>query len=391
MRVRPFSIQISDAALSELKARLAQTRWPNASTDAEWRYGASLRYMQEIVDYWQTEFDWRAQEDSINRFSQFHADVDNVKIHFIHERGSGPQPLPLVITHGWPGSFVEMLELIPLLTDPAAHGAQAEDSFDVVVPSIPGYGFSSYPNPPGMNAFRIAELWVQLMKGLGYSRFGAQGGDWGANVATCLGLLFPASLIGLHLNYIPGSFKPFLGPAGPDLSEAENGFVQAQESWLQAEGGYGHLQATKPQTLAFGLNDSPAGLAAWIIEKFRDWGDCDGDVEKRFTKDELLTNVMIYWTTQTIYSSAQLYFEGRERPLHFKRGERVETPCAIAKFKTEAPFPPCEWVERGYNVQRWTEFPVGGHFAAMEEPQLLAEDIRTFFRPLRKSLSLKEA
>lgn len=385
MRVQPFSINISEHTLSDLTARLAQTRWPDTITDSGWSYGADVNYMKEIVDYWQVQFDWRAQERAINQFRQFRTEVDGSTIHFIHELGRGPQPLPLVITHGWPGSFVEMLKIIPPLTDPGSYGGVAEDSFDVVVPSLPGYGFSDPPTESGMNAFEIAELWVQLMNGLGYSRFGAQGGDWGASVSTCLGLRRPANLLGLHLNYIPGSYKPFPGSATPSLSEAETTFLRAQEEWLQAEGGYGHVQATKPQTLAFGLNDSPAGLAAWIIEKFRDWSDCGGDVERRFTKDELLTNVMIYWTTQTIHSSMRLYYEGRQRPLHFREGESVQTPCAVARFLKEAPFPPREWVERGYNVQRWTEFPQGGHFAAMEEPDLLVADIRTFFRPLRQS------
>jgi pimeloyl-ACP methyl ester carboxylesterase len=342
--------------------------------------------MKEIVDYWQTRFDWRTQETALNEFRHFRADVDGSTIHFIHERGRGPQPMPLVITHGWPGSFVEMLKIIPQLTDPASHGGDAEDSFDVVVPSLPGYGFSSRPAQPGMNAFRIAELWVNLMAGLGYNRFAAQGGDWGASVTTCLGLKHSANLFGLHLNYIPGSYKPFLGSGAHALSTTETAFLEAEANWSHVEGGYGHAQATKPQTLAFGLNDSPAGLAAWIIEKFRGWSDCNGDVEKRFTKDELLTNVMIYWTTETIHSSMRLYYEARGRPLHFKNGESVQSPCAVAKFLKEAPFPPREWIERGYNLQRWTEFPTGGHFAAMEEPGLLAEDIRAFFRPLRRAL-----
>lgn len=383
MRVRPFSINVPASTLSDLKARLAQTRLPDAISDSDWTYGASLEYMKEIVDYWQTQFDWRVQEKALNQFRQFHADIDGLSVHFIHERGLGSQPLPLVITHGWPGSFVEMLKLIPQLTDPASHGAAADDSFDVIVPSMPGYGFSNPATKPGINAFRIAELWVQLMNGLGYSRFGAQGGDWGASVGTCLGLMYPENLMGLHLNYIPGSYKPFLGSGTRGLSETETKFLQAQENWSQAEGGYGHVQATKPQTLAFGLTDSPAGLAAWIIEKFRDWSDCDGDVERCFSKDELLTNVMIYWTTQTIHSSMRLYYEARKRPLHFKAGEKVRAPCGVARFSKEAPFPPREWVERGYNVQRWSEFPVGGHFAAMEEPESLAADIRAFFRPLR--------
>lgn len=386
MDAKPFAIHIPETTLSDLQKRLGQTRWLDEIAGSDWSYGANLNYMREIVDYWQTRFDWRAQEKIINGFSQFRADVDGLAIHFIHERGKGPQAIPLVITHGWPGSFVEMLKVIPHLTDPVAYGGAAEDSFDVVVPSLPGYGFSDRATEIGMNAFRIAELWVQLMDGLGYRRFGAQGGDWGASVGTCLGLMSPAKLIGLHLNYIPGSFKPNVGSDSRSLSAAETAFLAAQDDWSQTEGGYGHVQATKPQTLAFGLNDSPVGLAAWIIEKFRDWSDCDGEVERRFTKDELLTNVMIYWTTQTINSSMRLYYEARRRPLHFKEGESVRAPCAVARFLKEAPFPPREWIERGYNVQRWTEIASGGHFAAMEEPDLLVEDIRAFFRPLRQSV-----
>lgn len=386
MDVQHFRIHIPEETLSDLKARLRQTRWPDSIAGSAWTYGASLNYMKEIVDYWTDQFDWRAQEKAINKFNHFLAEVEGSSIHFIHERGRGPKPIPLVITHGWPGSFVEMLKVVPRLTDPASHRGDPLDSFDVVVPSLPGYGFSSRPKQSGMNTFRIAELWVQLMNGLGYSRFAAQGGDWGASVTTCLGLRYSEALIGLHLNYIPGSYKPLLGSGSPKLSATETAFLEAQENWLRAEGGYGHAQATKPQTLAFGLNDSPAGLASWIVEKFHGWSDCDGEVERRFTKDELLTNIMIYWTTQTIHSSMRLYYEARERPVHFNEGEFVQSPCAIAKFLREAPFPPREWIERGYNIQRWTEFPTGGHFAAMEEPDLLVEDIRAFFRPLRQSL-----
>lgn len=383
MDVQPFALHTPDSVLSDLKHRLTNTRWPDEIPGTNWSYGADLTYMKELADYWLTQFDWRAQENAINALSHFRADVGGFGIHFIHERGRGPEVLPLVITHGWPGSFLEMLKIIPRLTDPKSFGGDARDAFDVVVPSLPGYGFSDRPTKSGMNVFHIAELWAQLMRGLGYNRFGAQGGDWGASVSTVLGLTCPENLVGLHLNYIPGSYKPFLGPQSRSLSEAERGFLNDQDTWLQTDGGYGHLQATKPQTLAFGLNDSPVGLAAWIVEKFRDWGDCDGEVERRFTKDELLSNVMIYWITQTIHSSARLYYEGRQRPLHFKEGELVRAPCAVARFEKEAPFPPRDWVERGYNVQRWTEFPTGGHFAAMEEPDLLVDDIRAFFRPLR--------
>ena len=383
MNIQSFIIRVPQPVLDDLRLRLARTRWPDEIADSGWEYGAGLTYLKALVRYWQTDFNWREQEIALNTFAHFRAEVDGLGIHFIHERGRGPRPLPLIITHGWPGSFAEMLKIIPLLTDPGTHGGDAADSFDVVVPSMPGYGFSDRPSQSGMNAFVIADLWAQLMAGLGYNRFGAQGGDWGASVATCLGLNHAANLIGLHLNYIPGSYKPYLGAGARELSGPERDFVEEQERWWQQEGGYAHVQGTTPQTLACGLNDSPAGLAAWIVEKFRAWSDCEGEVERRFTRDELLTNITIYWITETIHSSARLYYEARKRPLHFNQGEGVKVPCAVARFLKEAPFPPRAWVERSYNIERWTEMPVGGHFAALEEPNLLVEDIRAFFRPLR--------
>jgi pimeloyl-ACP methyl ester carboxylesterase len=382
MDMQPFEVHIPQATLDDLHERLAHTRWPDTIAGSGWGYGSDLAYMQELTSYWREQFDWRAQERAINQFRHFRAVVDGLGVHFIHARGAGPNPLPLIITHGWPGSFVEMLKILPMLTDPAAHGADPADAFDVVVPSLPGYGFSDRPSQPAMHTFRIAELWVGLMHGLGYRRFGAQGGDWGANVTTVLGLAHSDELLGIHLNYIPGSFRPHLPPGTP-LSAAEQAFLEDRERWSQDEGGYGHIQATRPQTLAYGLNDSPAGLAAWIVEKFRAWSDCDGQVERRFTKDELLTNVTIYWATETIHSSARLYYEARRQPLLLGPGERVAAPCGVARFPHEAPVPPREWVERGYDIRRWTEMPRGGHFAAMEEPELLAEDIRAFFRPMR--------
>ena len=384
MKAEPFKIQIPQAALDDLQDRLSKTRWPDQISDSAWEYGVDLKYMKELIGYWQSDFDWRTQEQAINAFDQYRANIDGTNIHFIHEPGRGPNPLPLVITHGWPGSFVELLKIIPLLTNPAAHGASAGDSFDVVVPSLPGYGFSERPAEKGMNVFRIAQIWCQLMESLGYSRFGAQGGDWGASVATTLGLAYPKQIIGLHLNYIPGSFRPHLDSASAELSRAEQEFLEGQSHWDQTEGGYGHVQRTTPQTLAYSLNDSPAGLASWIVEKFRLWSDCEGELDQRFTRDELLTNVCIYWLTETINSSMRLYYEGRLRPLHFNAGQRVSVPCAVARFAKEAPFPPREWVERGYNVQRWTEIQTGGHFAAMEEPNLLVDDIRMFFRRFRQ-------
>jgi pimeloyl-ACP methyl ester carboxylesterase len=383
MDIRPFRVQVSEAALDDLRQRLARTRWPDTIRGSGWDYGADLASMQELAEHWRARFDWRAQEEAINALPQFRATVQGFGIHFIHARGRGPAPLPLIITHGWPGSFVEMMKILPLLADPAAHGADPADAFDVVVPSLPGYGFSDRPADPGMSPVRITGLWARLMEGLGYRRFGAQGGDWGAHISTRLALAVPERVAGLHLNYIPGSYLPFLGPGARPLSEVELGFLEEKDLWGQEEGGYGHVQGTHPQTLAYGLNDSPAGLLAWIVEKFRAWGDCDGKVERRFGKDELLTNVTIYWATETIHSSIRLYREAAATPLHFAQGERVGVPCGVARFPKEAPSPPREWVERCFDVRRWTEMPRGGHFAALEEPALLAADIRAFFRTLR--------
>jgi pimeloyl-ACP methyl ester carboxylesterase len=292
--------------------------------------------------------------------------------------------MPLVLTHGWPGSFFEMLAVIPMLTDPGTFGIDSDRSFDVVVPSLPGFGFSSRARQRGMNTFRIAELWAALMSELGYARFGVQGGDFGANVATVLALQQPDRIVGVHLNYIPGSYAPHITRDDP-LHEDERHFLAEVRDWADQNGGYAHVQRTEPTTLAYGLNDSPVGLAAWIIDKFRRRSDCNGDVESRFTRDQLLANVTLYWVTETITSSCRLYFESSRAPLRFAAGEFVRAPTAIARFPMEAPFPPRRWVERGYNVQRWTEMPRGGHFAAMEEPRLLAHDIREFFRALASS------
>jgi len=270
-----------------------------------------------------------------------------------------------------------------MLTDPGAHGGDPADSFDVVVPSLPGYGYSDRPTARGMNAFRIGELWIELMESLGYDRFGAQGGDLGAAVTSVLGLRYPERMIGIHLNFIPGSYRPHLD-AGVKISAEEETFLERVAHWRDEYGAYSHLQRTQPQTAAYGLNDSPAALAAWILEKFRLWSDCDGDLYRRFSLDELLTNVTLYWTTETIHSSFRLYYEGAKAPLHLAPGEFIGVPTAIAHFPKELMFPPRSWAERGYNIHRWTELPRGGHFAAMEEPELLARDLREFFRPFRR-------
>jgi pimeloyl-ACP methyl ester carboxylesterase len=383
MAAEQFAIRISDAVLADLARRIDTTRWPDELENAGWEYGSNLAYMRSLAEYWRHIYDWRREEAILNQLPQFRLAIDGFHIHFVHVRGKGPAPLPLIVTHGWPGSFVEMLKLIPLLTDPTAHGGSAEDAFDVIVPSLPGYGFSDRPGERGMDPKKIATLWVRLMEELGYKRFGAQGGDWGSIISIALGLDHAKRMIGIHLNYIAGRF--LLGGtmnAQPD-DEIASAYLEQLRGWWDAEGGYSHEQTTKPQTLGYGLNDSPVGLAAWIIEKFRTWSDCAGDVESVFTRDQLLTNIMLYWVTQTAPSSARLYYESRQRPLSLSRSNRVEPPVAVAVFPKEIAMPPRALAERGLNIARWTEMPKGGHFAAMEQPELLAKDLREFFRPLR--------
>jgi pimeloyl-ACP methyl ester carboxylesterase len=380
MSIEAFTIPFSNEAVDDLRDRLARTRWPDEIPGSGWDYGVGLEYLQEVCRYWRESFDWKREVEKLASFHHYRYKG----IHFIHERGKGPSPIPLVLTHGWPGSFLEMSKIIPMLTDPARYGGEERESFDVVVPSLPGYGFSDRPTERGMNTFRVAELWVKLMKELGYRRFAAQGGDFGAAVTTILGLRHADHVLGIHLNYIPGSYKPYLEP-GTKLSETERAFLEDAESWYDERGGYAHLQRTEPQTLAYGLNDSPAALAAWILGKFHDWA---GDFEASFTTDELLTNVTLYWMTETISSSCRLYYESKRAPLHFARGDRVRVPCAVARFPREAPFPPRPWIERGYDIHHWRDMPRGGHFAAAEEPELLASDLREFFGSVGSPQSL---
>ena len=383
LEAEPFRVRVDEAVLDDLRQRLQRTRWPGEIAGASWTRGVPLAFVERLAAYWRDAFDWRRVEERINQSPQFRQTVDGALIHFVHERGRGPRPMPLLIGHGWPGSFLEMIDLVPLLADPAGHGASADDAFDVVVPSMPGYGFSPPAVEAGMNPVRIADLWARLMRDLGYPRFGAQGGDWGATVATRLGLNHPQRMIGIHLNYIPGSYRPYLGPGRPPPTAEEEAFLASAERWYREEGAYAHVQATKPQTLAYALQDSPVGLLAWIVEKLRGWADCDGDVESVFPRDLILAHVTLYWVTGTINSANQLYHEATRVPVHFGEGERVGVPCGIARFPREEPMPPRSWVERSYDVRRWTEQPRGGHFAAMGQPELLARDIREFFRPLR--------
>ncbi|WP_246792586.1 epoxide hydrolase family protein [Burkholderia perseverans] len=385
MTPRAFRIDIPQAQLDDLHQRLRATRLPAALDAERWDDGASLAFMRRLADHWLHRFDWRAQEARLNRLPHYLASVDGLDLHFIHQRGSGPAPLPLVLTHGWPGSFVEMEHVIPMLADPAAHGGDAADAFHVVVPSLPGFGFSAPPAGPGMGAWGVAGLWRALMQGLGYQRFAAQGGDIGAAVSMWLARRFPEQLIGLHLNYIPGSYRPPLGAGLPPVTGTEQAYLDTAAAWSASEGAYAAEQGTKPQTLAYAMTDSPLGLAAWIVEKFRAWSDCDGDLERVFTLDALLTDISIYWFGGMLDASFRIYKENRARPLAFDTPERVIPPLGMAAFPRELPTPPRSWLERVFDVQRWTAMPRGGHFAALEQPALLVEEIRAMFRPLRET------
>jgi pimeloyl-ACP methyl ester carboxylesterase len=376
--MNPFKIEVAEEVLIDLRQRLARARWPDELADTGWDYGTNLAYLQQLVRYWHDSYDWRAQERFLNTFPQFTTEIDGIHLHFLHVKGKGTHPIPLLISHGWPGSFFEMYKIIGPLTDPERFGGDPADDFDVIVPSLPGYGFSGPTNVRGVTAARMASVFVSLMQDLGYQRFAAQGGDWGSYITSTLGRSYPDQIVGIHLNMLPARSIT----SQEATNEAERRWQERRAQWNREESGYGHIQGTRPQTLAYGLNDSPVGLAGWIIEKFRAWSDCHGEIESVFTKDELLTNVMIYWVTQTINSSTRLYYETSHQRAEPVAG-RVEVPTGVAVFPAEIPVPPRSLAQRLYNIQRWTEMKAGGHFAALEQPQALVEDIRTFFRPLR--------
>ena len=381
--VRPFQVAVPGDVLDDLQARLARVRWPDEIPGAEgsWEYGTDLTYLRELVAYWRDGYNWRAQEKAINELPQFTAPVGDVDVHFVHVEGQGPDPLPLLLCHGWPGSFWEFHRLIPQLTDPARFGGDPADAFTVVAPSLPGYGFSFRPGQRRFDVPAMAEVLGQLMVDvLGYEHFGAQGGDWGAAVVSRLAYQRPSALAGIHLNLLftrPGV------PPGQEPTPEEAQALAEIDRWLKEGTGYQWIQGTRPQTLAYALTDSPVGLAAWIIEKFRAWSDCDGDVERRFSRDFLLTNVMLYWVSGAIGSSFWPYYAVRHGSPALPPGERIPVPAAYARFPKEIVRPPRPWAETVYDIRRWTEMPSGGHFAAAEEPEALAGDIAAFFRDLR--------
>ena len=380
-RPEPFTLQTAPAALNDLRARLRATRWPDAPEEAAWSLGVDLGYLRELVEYWSDGFDWLAQEAALARLSHFRVVLGGLGIHFLHiraEKPSGPV-LPLLLCHGWPDSFWRFSKVVPLLTDPGGHGADPSDAFDVVVPDMPGYGYSDRPTGPPLNSISVAGLWAELMAVLGYARFGAAGGDIGSAVSRYLGLDYPDRVVAVHRT--DAGVPVFTGDP-QDLSPEERDWLERAATWGTTEGAYAAMHRTKPQTAAVGLNDSPAGLAAWIVEKFRAWSDCGGELERRFTKDEVLTNITLYWLTGTIGSSMRMY-RANAAIAPTQHARRVEVPSGFSLFPADIIRPPRRWLERTANVVRVTEPASGGHFAPFEEPELYAQELRAFFRPYR--------
>ena len=393
-RPEPYTPQTPPAALEDLRARLRATRWPDAPEDAGWSLGTDLAYLRELVAYWADGFNWPSQEAALARLPRFRVALGGLGIHFVHVRAAvsamsamsamdQPPALPLVLCHGWPDSFWRYTKVIPLLTDPGAHGADPANAFDVVVPDMPGYGYSDRPTGPPLDAIAVAGLWAELMGVLDYARFGAAGGDMGSHVSRYLGLDHPDRVVAVHRT--DAGLPVFTGDLA-DLAPEEHAWLAGAAAWGASEGAYAALHRTKPQTAAFGLTDSPAGLAAWIVEKLRAWSDCAGDVERRFTKDEILTNVTLYWLTGTIGSSMRMYRANAAIP-PAQHARRVEVPSGFSLFRGDIVRPPRAWLERTANVVRVTEPARGGHFAPFEEPELYAEELRAFFRPYRASIT----
>lgn len=386
LRPEPFSVRIDPGVVDDLRARIRNARLPErAPGGGPWEQGTDRDYLEGLIGYWAEAFDWRVQERELNRFAQYRAEIDGAGIHFVHEPARGGGGIPLVLGHGWPSCFIELLPLVPLLTDPAAHGIDGP-GFDVVIPSLPGYGFSGRPAVAGGVTYRyVAALWHRLMRGLGYTRYGAGGGDFGSGIATFMALADPRPLIGLHLTNL--ELAPYTGPRSRPLSEREQAYLEQSQRWDQTERGYTAIQSTKPQTLGYALNDSPAGLAAWILEKWRSWSDCGGDLESRFSRDFLLSVVTLYWVTGSITSSMRDYLDNRRWQGEPRLGpsDAVRVPTAVAVFPhmlIPEGEPPREWAERLYNIRRWSVMPRGGHFAPAEEPELVARDIAAFFATL---------
>ena len=376
----PFRLHIPDAALQDLQTRLALTRLPDEAPEAPWKYGTSVAYLRDLLAYWQQRFDWRAEEAALNAFPQFRTELHGIDLHFLHVRGEGPSPMPLLLSHGWPGSVFEFLDLIPRLTEPSRFGGDARDAFTIVAPSLPGYGLSFQPGQARFSLEAIADCLADLMTGvLGYQRFGAQGGDWGGFISSRLGAVHAEKLLGIHLNLLAVRRDPALVQTE---NEAERRYLAELSEFLKEETGYQWIQGTRPQTLAFGLTDSPAGLAAWIAEKFKIWTDNNGSPESAVNRDRMLANISLYWFTGCIGASFHPYYARMHGPWPIPG--TVDVPMGYCQFPKEILRPPQSLAARTYkDIRRWSVMPKGGHFAAMEQPEVLAREIQAFFRPLR--------
>ena len=379
-----FRLTVPEANIADLRDRLSRTRFPDQAPGPAWAYGTDVAWMRDLVGYWRDAFDWRAQEERLNAFPQYKVRLHDIDLHFLKVEGQGPAPMPLLLSHGWPGSVFEFLDLIPRLTGPRHYCGDPADAFTVVAPSLPGYGLSFSPGQPRFGVEEIADCFADLMSNvLGYTRFAAQGGDWGSFITSRLAWLYGDRLIGIHLNLMPLRRDPKL-VAEPTRENQE--YLEQLTEWLNEGTGYSWIQGTRPQTLAFALTDSPGGLAAWIAEKFRAWSDCKGDLESVFTKDALLANISLYWFTGAIGSSFWPYYARIHRPWPIPDGGTISVPTGYSEFPREILRPPRWLAERTYtDIRRWTVMPRGGHFATMEEPEALAVEMREFFRPLRQA------
>ena len=374
--ITPFTINTPEEQLTDLRKRINNTRWAEEECVDDWSQGIPLTYVREIADYWANQYDWRKSEQYLNTFDHFQTNIDDLDIHFIHQKSPHPDAYPLIITHGWPGSIVEFHKVIQPLVDPTKHGGKAEDAFHVVCPSLPGYGFSGKPSQSGWGVEKIAETWDQLMVRLGYENYGAQGGDWGAAVTTQIGRNI-GHCDAIHINMPIGRPTP---ESLQDPTDEEKSALEGLTYYQEWDSGYSKQQSTRPQTLGYGLVDSPVGQMAWIIEKFWSWMDCDGHPENTLTRDELLDNVMLYWLTASGASSARLYWESFGS---FGGGDKVELPTGVASFPKEIIRSPRRWCEESYNITHWTTMPRGGHFGAFEQPELFINDLRIFFKTIR--------
>lgn len=387
MEITPFTVNIEESELDDLKDRLSRTSYPHELDNADWKYGTNTGYLKELVEYWLGEYDWRAVEEEINARPNFLTEIDGMPIHFIHERGKGPKPIPLILSHGWPWTFWDFRDVIGPLSDPAAYGGDPDDAFDVIVPSLPGFGFSTPLTKTGVNFWRTADTWKKLMQDvLGYKKFAAQGGDWGSIITAQLGHKHADALLGIHLSLsFPMDFFVNGLPGEEEYEEDEKQNYQHTQARMQQATSHVVVQSTDPQTLALALHDSPAGLLAWLVERRRNWSGCDGDVESVFSRRDLVTTAMIYWLTRSFVTSARFYWESAHHlwaPSH-DRIPVVEAPTAIAQFPDELCLMPRNFMNSYYNLQQLNKMPRGGHFAPSEQPELLVEDVRKFFRGLR--------